>query len=94
MKRLLVALLALLFFTGCEFNADSKEYKAFKKEYGSSSRYYCDKETGFFMYQYFYQNHTHYPTTKVVDNDLDQPTRCGDAHIKVNETSMGTSRVF
>ncbi len=90
----LSGVIVMLLFTGCEINPPSKNYKAFVKKYGNSSRFYCDKSTGFFMKEYYWKSRNTLPTLRVMKNDLEQPIRCGEAFIKVLETSQGTERIF
>ncbi len=84
----------LLTIQGCSIDEHSKEQKQKYKEWGATSNYFCDKQTGFLMKEYFWQRNSKIPTIIIIENDLDQPVRCGNATINVLETQNNTSRVF
>ena len=77
--------------SGCEKDKGSEEYKAFVSKYGAASHYYCDKDTGFFMMEYYNYKRGE-KRIQTIRNDLNQPTRCGNTEIAVIETSKGTNR--
>jgi len=90
---LIVTITIILTFSGCTADKPASEnYKKFVSTYKNDTRYFCDKNTGFFMKEYFYYKHQELPFLDVVNNDLKQPTRCGRVEINVNETSAGTQR--
>ena len=82
-------LIGALLLSGCasEEEKSSKVYKDFVAKNKSSSRYYCDENTGFFMQEYFYSSEDVGPTPIPVKNDSDTPVRCSnDVDITVKET--------
>ncbi len=88
----ILLIVVVLFLQGCEINPPSKDYTDFVEKYGNSLRYYCDKETGFFMKEFFWQSTNKNPSLSVIRNDIEQPVRCTGADISVLETSLGTQR--
>lgn len=92
MIKLILLVGLVLVFSGCaKKDTYNPDYVIFVEENNGNTKYFCDKSTGFLMRTEWYKpNGGKY--TYLITNDIDQPTRCGEATINVLETSQGTRR--
>jgi hypothetical protein len=98
-KMKIIAMLVLplsLLVVGCDTpedlgQVDKQAYDKFTTKYGSTDVYVCEKGIMYNKYIYITGNSLHM-RNKLMVNDIGNPIRCGDAEIKVIETSQGTDR--
>jgi len=71
--KAVLAIAVLLFLSGCE--SGSEAYNKFISTCGTDSRYYCDKETSFLMYEYV-QKLDEVVHTRIVTDGTGYPVEC------------------
>lgn len=71
--RILIVVIAILVLNGCE--SGSEAYNEFTSTYGTDSRYFCDEETSFLMYE-FINKLDKVKHTSIVTDDTGYPVEC------------------